>query len=327
MANPLSSRVPAPEAGIPLAAWLAQRFRYHDAAVWRDEIAAGRVERNGARATADVVLAAGDTIAYRPPPAPPGPRPAVPIVLDDPDFLVVDKPPHLVAHNEGAFAQNTFLHRLAAEHNEGAPLHLVHRLDRETSGLLLLARSPEATALLQPQFAAGAVAKRYLAVVHGAVAGTTFRIEAPIGPAANSAVAARRAALPPGTSKARPACTDVEVVERFAAHTLLSLEPRTGRTHQLRVHLEHLGHPLVGDKLYGRSDAEYLAYTTHLKAGGDPAWGHRLGAGRQLLHAAELAFAHPRTGGWVALASSPPADFAAFVAACRSGAAQRGSGT
>ena len=234
----------------------------------------------------------------------------------DPDFVVIDKPPHLVAHSEGAFAQNTFLHALALQHNGGAPFHLVHRLDRETSGLLLLARDPTATVRLQACFTTGGVQKRYLAVVHGRVS-TTTPIDAPIGAAPGSSIAARRGVVPAGTPKARPARTSLRVLETFAAHTLLELTPHTGRTHQLRVHLEHVGHPLVGDKLYGRTDAQYLEYVAHLKAGGEPAWGARLGAGRQLLHAAGLTFVHPRSGAPIALEVAPPADFDAFLTTCR----------
>lgn len=317
MENVLRCRVPASAAGSPLAGWLAERFHYLDAAQWRQAIAAGRVERNGAVATADERLRANDAIAYHPPAAPPRDLPAIAIVYEDPDCLVVDKPPHLVAHSEGAFAQNTFLHALAAQHNDGAPFHLVHRLDRETSGLLLLARNAAATALLQTRFTSAAVQKRYLAVVHGQVPTSTTTIDAPIGAAPGSRIAARRGVVASGTPKARSARTSLRVLETFAAHSLLELTPHTGRTHQLRVHLEHLGHPLVGDKLYGRTDAQYLEYVAHLKAGGEPTWGARLGAGRQLLHAAELTFAPPRRGAPITLEVAPPADFAAFLATCR----------
>ncbi len=318
MENLLTSRVPAAGAGTPLAAWLAARFRYFDEVAWVAEIAAGRLRCNGALATAAHRLAVGDRIDYQPPPAAAGAvQPPVPIVHHDPDFVVVDKPAHLVAHADGAFAQHTFLHALARDHNDGQPFHLVHRLDRETSGLLLLARNAEANALLQAQFPTGVVEKHYLAIVHGKVAVPTFTIEAAIGPALGSSVAARRGVRPSGTAKARPARTEVQLLEQFAAYALLRLTPRTGRTHQLRVHLEHCGHPLVGDKLYGRSDAEYGEYVQHLKAGGEPTWGHRLGAGRQLLHAAELALAHPRSGARLHLEAPLPADFATFLASAR----------
>ena len=317
METVLQCRVPAQAAGEPLAGWLAARFRYLDEAQWRQEIAAGRVRRNDACARADERLAGGETIAYHPPAAPVRELPPISIVHADPDFVVVDKPPHLVAHTEGAFAQNTFLHALALQHNGGAPFHLVHRLDRETSGLLLLARDPAATARLQACFTSGGVQKRYLAVVHGRVPTTTATIDAPIGAAPGSSIAARRGVVPAGTPKARAARTSLRVLELFAAHTLLELTPHTGRTHQLRVHLEHLGHPLVGDKLYGRTDAQYLEYVAHLKAGGEPTWNARLGAGRQLLHAAGLTFAHPRSGATLTLEVAPPADFGAFLATCQ----------
>jgi len=313
----LMSRVPPSADGCGLAEWLAARFRYHDLATWRAEIAAGRVLRNGAATHADERLASGDQIAYRPAPAPPRAGPPVAIVHDDPDFVVVDKPAHLVAHADGAFVQNTFVHELARRCGDGTKLTLVHRLDRETSGLLLLAKNAATNTALQAQFAAGTVHKRYLAVVHGVVRDDHITIDAPIGPAVHSTIAARRAVVDADSKQARAARTDLEVLERFPTHTLLRLTPRTGRTHQLRVHLEHAGHPLVGDKLYGRNDAEYLEYIQHVKAGGDPAWGDRLGAGRQLLHAAALHFAHPRTSNPLELTAPVPADLSRFLAALR----------
>ena len=313
MENVLSSRVPLAGAGVPLALWLAGRFRYHSESAWRNEIGQGRVRRNGIVAGADDLLSLHDEIAYHPKNAPTRATPPIAIVHDDPDFVVIDKPAHLVAHTEGAFAQNTFLAALAARCGDGVHLLLVHRLDRETSGLLLLAKNAATNTLLQQQFAAGVVQKQYLALVHGQVPSEHFLIDAAIGPAANSMVTARRGVRENGTPKARAARTEVFVQERFAQHTLLRLVPHTGRTHQLRVHLEHVGHPLVGDKMYGRSDAEYLDYVQHLKADGDPAWDHRLGAGRQLLHAAELAFVHPRTGAALHLQAPLPADLQAML--------------
>ena len=311
----LRCRVPAAAEGCLLAAWLAARFRYHDRDTWCAEIAARRVLRNGAGAEAGDRLAAGDQIAYLPPPAPARDGPPVAIVHDDPDFVVVDKPAGLVAHASGAFLQNTFVPEL--ERRLGTRLLLVHRLDRETSGLLLLAKNAAANAALQAQFEAGTVHKHYLAVVHGVVRDDRYTIDAPIGPSEHSAIGVRRAVGEIGAARMRTAQTDVEVRERFALHTLLRLVPRTGRTHQLRVHLEHAGHPLVGDKLYGRSDAEYLDYVRHVKAGGDPAWDKRLGAGRQLLHATALHFAHPRHAGDLELAAAMPADMARFLDARR----------
>lgn len=304
----LQSIVPAGAAGQRLGDWLAVRFTYLDAEAWRAEIAAGRVQQNGVRAAAHAVLAAGDLVAYEPPPAAPRPDLALPILLDDGDLVAIDKPPHLVAHRDGAFAQNTFLHELERRVGATAPLHLVHRLDRQTSGVLLLARRPELVAPLQRQFTDGSATKAYLAVVRGRVDADAFVVDAPIGPAPASAIAARRAVVPSGSAGARPARTEFCVLRRAAAHTLLLAVPRTGRTHQIRVHLEHRGHALVGDPLYGRSDADYLAFVQRCKAG-------ERTAERHLLHAHRLEIHHPATGARVDIVAAPPADFAAFTSA------------
>lgn len=309
----LAATVPTPAAGQTLVAWLAGRFSYFDAEGWRTAIAAGQVQCNGTAVPADTVLRAGDRVAFTPAAAPPAAASAqVAVLCDDADFVVVDKPPHLVAHHGGAFPQHTFVGALAARLGV-AQLHFVHRLDRETSGLLLLAKSASATAVLQAQFQAGTVRKSYRAIVHGVLASEHGTLDAPIGRDDRSAVRVRRAVVPNGA----PARTQFRVCERLPHHTVLELQPQTGRTHQLRVHLEHLGHPLVGDKLYGRTDAEYQAWVQHLKLGGDRALGGRLGADRQLLHAETLAFGHPRTGAAVVCRAPAPADFAAFVAAQR----------
>ena len=312
----LESCVPACAAGTPLLAWLSARFTYLDAGGWERELAAGRVQRNGDCAGALDIVAANDRIAWRPPPAPQCADVERMLLHVDADFAVVDKPPHLACHRAGAFAQNLFLPDLAARlagDGHGDWLEPVHRLDRGTSGALLLARSAATARALQQQFERGTVEKEYRAVVHGVVAADAFAIDAPIGRDPASAIAARRAVLPADAHDARPARTEVAVVERFAAHTLLRVVPRTGRTHQIRVHLLHCGHPVAGDELYGRSDAEYRASVARRKGFGPGANGHPGAAGgpRQLLHSARLCFSHPTTGAPLAFAAPVPADFAA----------------
>lgn len=325
MHDALQCPVPAAAPEQSLLEWLAGRFRYLDAAQWRRELEAGRVQCNGTVVGSAHRVRGGDRVAYRP--ARPEPSAAaahepgdVPVLFADDDLVVVDKPPHRVVHHAGAFAHATFLAQLATRFPPGpgaTRLEPVHRLDRETSGVLVLARTRDAARALQRQFEAGAVAKVYAAIVHGRVAPDTLVLDAPIGPAATSAIAVRRAVVAAGSPGARTARTELAVERRLAAHTVVQLHPRTGRTHQLRVHLEHAGHALVGDKLYGCSDASYLDWVAHLKAEGDPRERDGRPVWRQLLHAQRLVCRHPRTGAELVLEAPRPADFAAFLALVR----------
>lgn len=316
----LQTTVRNAESGQSLHAWLCARFRYFDAAGWTAQLATGRVQLRGQVAHGDELLAAGDRIAFVPAASESGPAPGqdVPVLFADDDLVVVDKPPHLVVQHEAAFPQFTFVPRLN-EHlppTGGQPrLEPVHRLDRETSGVLVLARSPAGWRGMQRQFERHAVDKRYLAIVHGRVAADELELVGAIGMAPHSALPTRRAVVPDGTLGSKPARTRLWVRQRFADATLLELQPATGRTHQLRVQLEHLGHAIVGDKLYGHDDARHLRYLAHLKADGDPRWPEECAVGRQLLHAWQLACRHPRSGEPQTFTAPWPDDLAAFVRA------------
>jgi len=224
---------------------------------------------------------------------------ALPLTLlhEDPDLLVVDKPCGLVVHpaagNPDRTLVNALLHHdpgLAALPRAG----VVHRLDKDTSGLLVVARSPRAHRSLVDQIKARTVRREYLAVAVGVLtSGGT--VEAAIG--RHPTERTRMAVVPGG----RPAVTHYRVVERFRAHTHLRVRLETGRTHQVRVHMAHLRHPLVGDPVYGGRP--------RLPAGCLPALAETLrGFRRQALHAIRLELTHPATGARLAWESPVPED-------------------
>jgi RluA family pseudouridine synthase len=302
----LASRVPDAAHGTPLIDYLVARFRYHDRGEWLSAVHAGRITVDGRRVPADHLLKARSSLVYHKVHH----EPAVPrelrVLYDDDALLVVDKPALLPMHADGPFVRNTLVW-LARALPGNAQVQLVHRLDRETSGVVVLARNGAARAALERQFAGGQIEKVYLALVAGVVA-ADFRSDAPIGHAAGSTIALRRSAAPDARG-ARPAATDFAVVARGADSTLLRCTPHTGRTHQIRVHLEHAGHPVLGDKLYGRPDADYLAFVARVKAGGDARDTTSGRPSRQLLHAAELALTHPLDGSRRRFSAPLPADF------------------
>ncbi len=308
----LRSRVPADAAGSSLLTYLCQRFPYHARERWQQEIDAQRIFVAGRPATAATTLRAGEELAYHKSHREPWVDDAIAVLHDDADLLVVDKPAHLPMHADGPFVRATLVH-LLRQRQPAQTLHLVHRLDRETSGVCVLARSPRARAALHAQFEAGEVGKTYLAVVRGTVP-DDFAVDAPIGHSRTSRIALRRAAGE-AAQDGKPALTRFRVRERGPGATLLECEPHTGRTHQIRVHLEHAGFPILGDKLYGQPDDAYLAFVAAVKRTGDARGLAGTGPERQLLHAHTLTLRHPANDQRTTWQAAMPAEFSRWLRA------------
>lgn len=277
----------------------------------------GRVTRNGAVLTdpAEAVKPGSRYELVIPPPAPATPEPQpipFPILYEDTDLIVLDKPPGLVVHPAPGNEQGTLVNALLAHCGDtltgiGAERRpgIVHRLDKDTSGLMVVAKTQLANIALTQAFAARDLDRAYLALCWGIPAPLAGEIEAPIGRDPRNR---KRMAVTPG--KGRPALTRYRTLRTWN-HWVALLECRlaTGRTHQIRVHLASQGHPLVGDPLYLRripAAAQGLPPPVRQKLLDFP---------RQALHAARLGFAHPRTGKPLSFQSEPPPDMQLLLAA------------
>jgi len=258
----------------------------------------GHVRVDGAQAAGRLKLKSGEAVEVelRPREAGGAVRAeaiALTVVHEDEDLLVIDKPAGLVVHpgsgNWAGTMLNALLHH--APGSAGLPRGgIVHRLDKDTSGLLVVAKSEPAQLALVRQLQARTVKRTYLALARGKVA-AAGKVDAPVG---RHPVHRTRMAVVAG---GKPAVTRFRVRERFAAHTLLECELETGRTHQIRVHLASIGHPLEGDPVYAGRGPRLLE--------------------RQALHAWKLAFAHPRDGTAASFESPLPADFRALLESLR----------
>lgn len=293
-------------------------------------IEAGHVAIDGRSiADASYVVKPGERvrIAVPPPEAamPLGEQIPLEIVFEDRHLIVIDKPAGLVVHPASGHQGGTLVNALIAHCGDSLSgvggvrrPGIVHRLDKETSGLLVVAKSDAAHQGLQQQFAAhgrdGRLARAYLALVWGVPQPRQGRIEARVG---RSAHVRTRMAVVKGEA-GRHAATAYAVVDTFrradgsdAVASLLRLVLETGRTHQIRVHLAHIGHPVMGDPVYG---AGFKASAALLGAEAQAALA---ALGRQALHAAELGFEHPVTGQTLMFRSEPPADMSALNIALR----------
>jgi 23S rRNA pseudouridine1911/1915/1917 synthase len=269
-------------------------------------IAEGAVRVDGQSAKAGTVLRCGQTIEVKgvaPPTVPAGVEAEdIPlnVLYEDEWLLVIDKPPGMVVHPAPGHWRGTLVSALL-HHWQGprpgldpARPGIVHRLDKDTSGVLIIAKDAATLADLGAQFRKREVQKQYLAFVWGRLRSQRGTIAQPIGrnPVHRMRMAVRRGG--------REALTDFEVLERFDELTLVRLFPKTGRTHQIRVHLAAVGHPIVGDTVYGGARNR----------------GGRVLLQRQALHAERIAFTHPHTGARVCFAAPLPEDLAALRRLC-----------
>jgi 23S rRNA pseudouridine1911/1915/1917 synthase len=268
---------------------------------------------NGKVARASRALARGDQVEVELPDEKPARiiRPAhipLTIVFEDEHLLVLDKPSGLVVHPAPGHWDDTLVNALAARGTslsagttEGRP-GIVHRLDRDTSGLMVVAKTDLAHRKLGAALAARKVTRRYAALAWGHLESSPLTIDAPL---ARHPRDRKRMAIVPG---GRAAKTDAYVVARFSVCELLRLELHTGRTHQIRVHLAHVGHPVVGDPVYGGDASRGMTGKGRLEA-------QRIApqAPRQALHAAWLSFRHPATGDLLEFRSEWPADLAPLL--------------
>ena len=216
------------------------------------------------------------------------------LVYEDPDLLVVDKPPGQLVHPVKKEQHGTLANAVAwrwQQQGWRAPVRPLHRLDRDTSGLVLFARDPWVYGHLLRQLEGRALEREYRALVLGRVDAEAGEVAAPIAPVPGSHI------LHGVDPSGRPALTHYVVLQRWPQATLLSLRLQTGRTHQIRVHMAWLGHPVLGDRLYGQEPSGGLAQPP-----------------RQMLHAARLGFRHPRSGATLEFISPLPSDMLAALA-------------
>lgn len=301
--------------GERLDAALAQRLGVSRARVQR-LIEAGGVTVNGRPVKASHRLRAGEVVAYEPAPPPPPPSALTPaamaldIVHEDGALIVLNKPPGLVVHPGAGHREATLVHGLLHHARTLSALGglerpgIVHRLDKDTSGLLVVAKTDAAHERLARQFREGRVNKLYQALVLGEPAEASGRIEAPIG---RHPVERQRMAVRMG---GRRALTEWRVLERFGCCALVEFILHTGRTHQIRVHAASLGHPVAGDATYGGRRYGSLP--------GSAACRRAVAASpRQMLHAKHLGFSHPVSGEPLQFEAPLAEDFAAVLMALR----------
>jgi 23S rRNA pseudouridine1911/1915/1917 synthase len=312
----LSIAVPLGDEPARLDLFLARHLPRCSRRTAQRAIAAGEVRVNGRRARKGDLVKSNDVVEvpedlFAPPALPPNPQLVIPILFEDSALIAVDKPAGMPSHalraqETGTVANFLLAHdpAVAAAGATDREAGVVHRLDTDTSGVLLAARTADAYRSLRQQFSKREVIKEYLALVEGDMPASGV-VRAPMMHDPRNRRRMTTSAAFGQDRRAREAVTYFRPLERFQHATLLVVQIPTGVMHQIRVHLASVGHPVIGDRLYGRLAAQ---------------------ATRQLLHASRLSFVHPETGHSLEISSPTPTDFTAVLDSLRaagSGAAGR----
>lgn len=271
------------EAGERIDSYLARVAPEYSRSFWQKQTEAGAVLINGVRVKSSQKVQAGDEVTVKTPEVPDFSEQTLPVIYQDDDVLVINKPSGVLTHAKGVLSEEFTVAEFVRPHTtDGVDTNrpgIVHRLDRGTSGVIVTARTNEAKRWLQKQFATRKVKKAYIALVKGVPKENAAVLQLPI----------ERNPKKPQTfrvgSNGKPAETAYETLASYKGYTLLKLMPHTGRTHQLRVHLHYLGCPIVGDDLYGKAEPKL---------------------GRMFLHAASLELTLPSRERKIFEASLPP---------------------
>ncbi len=283
--------ITAESAGTRLDLYLANRFHYHNRSAWQKEIENGRVTVNGQPIKITYKLRENDEIVYTPEPVP---EPEVDfnyrVVFEDDDLMVVDKPGNLPCHPAGKFFNNTLWAKLKETRES---IHFINRLDRETSGLMLISKSKKANKILSKQLEDGGISKRYQVVVHGKF-DHVINAVGWMGKDHDSELRKKQSFylhnLKPENDEVISANTLLTPIIFNEKFSLVGVKLGTGRMHQIRCTLFSLGFPVYGDKIYGLDENIYLNFIAHKMCAED--W-QLLQIRRQALHASGLSFVHP----------------------------------
>lgn len=274
-------------AGLRLIDFLCKRFPYKTLEGWNEDIRSGKVVINGNIALPDDELQLKDVVSYTSIRNEPNVATNIETIFEDEYILVVNKPAPLPVHSDGVFILHTLIYMLR-EKTKNQELRLGHRLDRETTGVLMLAKNAEITFKLMTEIEKEMTEKKYLAITRGNVNFEEKLVSGWMGPVPNAKVKMRQTLIQEPREGYKESSTRFTLVEQRKSQSLLECELLSGRTNQIRTHLESIGYPIEGDKLYGRNDEEYLEFVKQTRSG-------KPIQGRHLLHAWRLSITHPIT--------------------------------
>jgi len=303
------------EAGARLGDFLVGRFSYLDRDAWMEEIARARVLVNGQPISVDALLQSGDCLEYLPRDVPePRVNDAYEVLFEDEALLVVNKPGNLPCHPGGRYFHHTLWARIRSRSFGDGPF-FVHRIDRETSGIVVTAKNSRDASVLGREMASGQVRKRYVTLVEGRFPQGIVTAEGWLDQDRASAIRKKMRFMPlasasGASAKGKYCRTRFDIIRRGSLLSLVSAIPGTGRRHQIRATLLALGYPVVGDKIYGTDETFFVRFIEDRLTESD--W-VRLRLDRQALHAAEIAFRHPRSGRLLCFEAPVPEAFQRLV--------------